>query len=265
MIDTQDLIEICNSAGSKIMDIYNSADSASMQVEYKSDNSPLTLADKESNKIICHSLKSKYPEIPILSEEGAQIDYKERKRWTKFWLIDPIDGTKEFIKKNGEFTINIALIDRNEPILGVIFAPAKSTLYMAKKNCGAFKINTKVKLDSLDDFTKISVSNQLDCVRIVGSRSHSNANFTNWVKKKFPNAKIVEAGSSLKFCLIAEGKADIYPRFGPTSEWDIAAGHIIINEAGGKISTFNETGISYNTKENILNPEFYAIGNIKLN
>ena len=263
MLKNKLLLDICNialEAGEEILKFYN----ADIEVIHKDDNSPLTKADLASNKIILKFLENLDINLPVLSEETL-VEWDKRKNWNKYWLIDPLDGTKEFIKKNGEFTINIALIDRNEPILGVIFAPAKSTLYMAKKNCGAFKINTKVKLDSLDDFTKISVSNQLDCVRVVGSRSHSNANFTNWVKKKFPNAKIVEAGSSLKFCLIAEGKADIYPRFGPTSEWDIAAGHIIINEAGGKISTFNETGISYNTKENILNPEFYAIGNIKLN
>ena len=258
------LIDICNiaiEAGNEILKFYNSE----IEVTHKDDLSPLTKADLVSNRIILDSLKNLDSDIiPVLSEESL-VEWSLRKNWSKYWLVDPLDGTKEFIKKNGEFTVNIALIENNNPILGVIFAPAKSALYLAQKNFGSFKINTKLKLDNLDGLTKISVSNQSDNVRIIGSRSHSNSIFTNWVNEKFPNAKIVQAGSSLKFCLIAEGKAEIYPRFGPTSEWDIAAGHIIVNEAGGKIRAFNEKDISYNTKENILNPEFYAIGNMKFN
>ena len=136
---------------------------------------------------------------------------------------------------------------------------------MAEKNKGSFKTNTKDKLENFEGIQKILVSSQTNRPRVIGSRSHSNATFDNWVKEKFPNADIVQAGSSLKFCLIAEGEADIYPRFGPTSEWDIAAGHIIVNEAGGKIRTFQNDSIKYNAKENIINPEFYAIGNIDLN
>ena len=157
------------------------------------------------------------------------------------------------------------VIEDNNPILGVVYVPAKSLLYLAEKNKGSFKINTKDKLENLKGIQKILVSNQSNRACVIGSRSHSNATFDNWVKEKFPNADIVQAGSSLKFCLIAEGEADIYPRFGPTSEWDIAAGHIIVNEAGGKIRTFQNDSIKYNTKENIINPEFYAIGNIDLN
>ena len=201
--------------------------------------------------------------IPILSEESL-VEWNERKNWTKYWLVDPLDGTKEFIKKNGEFTVNIALIEKNKPILGVIFVPAKSKLYFAQKKNGSFKINTKVELSTLDEAKKIFVSQKSNLIKIIGSRSHSNSAFTNWVNKKFPHAKIIQAGSSLKFCLIAEGNADLYPRFGPTSEWDIAAGHIILNEAGGKISTFKNSEINYNMKEDILNPEFYAIGSINL-
>ena len=136
---------------------------------------------------------------------------------------------------------------------------------MAEKNKGSFKSNTKDILENLDGIQKIAVSDKTNKTRIIGSRSHSNSTFDNWVKEKFPNGEIVQAGSSLKFCLIAEGKADIYPRFGPTSEWDIAAGHMIVNEAGGKIRTFQNDCIKYNTKENIINPEFYVIGNIDLN
>jgi 3''(2''),5''-bisphosphate nucleotidase, bacterial len=257
------LLDICNvaiEAGNEILNFYNN----DIEVTHKEDLSPLTKADLASNKIILESLNNLNSNIPILSEESL-VDWSIRKNWKKYWLVDPLDGTKEFIKKNGEFTVNIALIENNNPTLGVIYIPAKSLLYLAEKNKGSFKSNTKDILENLDGIQKIVVSDKTNRTRIIGSRSHSNATFDNWVKEKFPNADIVQAGSSLKFCLIAEGKADIYPRFGPTSEWDIAAGHIIVNEAGGKIRTFQNNSIKYNTKENIINPEFYAIGNITLN
>ena len=257
------LLDICNvaiQAGNEILNFYNN----DIEVTHKEDLSPLTKADLASNKIILESLNNLNSNIPILSEESL-VDWSIRKNWKKYWLVDPLDGTKEFIKKNGEFTVNIALVENNNPTLGVIFVPAKSLLYFAEKNKGSFKSNTKDILENLDGIQKIVVSDKTNRTRIIGSRSHSNATFDNWVKEKFPNADIVQAGSSLKFCLIAEGKADIYPRFGPTSEWDIAAGHIIVNEAGGKIRTFQNNSIKYNTKENIINPEFYAIGKIKLN
>ena len=257
------LLDVCNvaiEAGNEILNFYNN----DIEVVNKEDLSPLTKADLASNKIILESLTKLNSKIPILSEESL-VDWSIRKNWKKYWLVDPLDGTKEFIKKNGEFTVNIALIEDNNPILGVVYVPAKSLLYLAEKNKGSFKTNTKDKLENFEGIQKILVSNQTNRARVIGSRSHSNATFDNWVKEKFPNAEIVQAGSSLKFCLIAEGEADIYPRFGPTSEWDIAAGHMIVNEAGGKIRTFQNDSIKYNTKENIINPEFYAIGNIDLN
>ena len=257
------LLDVCNvsiEAGKEILNFYHN----DIEVTHKEDLSPLTKADLASNKIILESLTKLNSNIPILSEESL-VDWSIRKNWKKYWLVDPLDGTKEFIKKNGEFTVNIALIEDNNPILGVVYVPAKSLLYLAEKNKGSFKTNTKDKLENFEGIQKILVSNQTNRARVIGSRSHSNATFDNWVKEKFPNADIVQAGSSLKFCLIAEGEADIYPRFGPTSEWDIAAGHMIVNEAGGKIRTFQNDSIKYNTKENIINPEFYAIGNIDLN
>ena len=178
-----------------------------------------------------------------------------------FHINDGSDGTTEFIKNNGEFTVNIALVVKNTPILGVIFAPAKSVIYFAQKGYGSFTINTSLELNSLNEATQITVLKQSDPVRIIGSRSHSNNYFTNWVNEKFTNAQIIQAGSSLKFCLIASGNADIYPRFGPTSEWDIAAGHIILNEAGGQILTLSNKEIKYNEKESLLNPEFIASNN----
>ena len=256
------LLDICNitvRAGNEILQYYNK----DVEILYKDDSSPLTKADLASNKIILNALNYLDINIPILSEESF-VDWNTRKNWNQYWLVDPLDGTKEFIKKNGEFTVNIALIKNNNPILGVIFAPAKSMLYFAKKNNGSYKINTMDELNNLNQAKKISVSKQSNPIRIIGSRSHSNSTFSNWVNKEFPNSQIIQSGSSLKFCLIAEGKADIYPRFGPTSEWDTAAGHIILDESGGKISTFKNSKLNYNTKEDILNPEFYAIGNVIL-
>ncbi len=257
------LLDVCNvaiEAGKEILNFYNN----DIEVTHKEDLSPLTKADLASNKIILESLTKLNSNIPILSEESL-VDWSIRKNWKKYWLVDPLDGTKEFIKKNGEFTVNIALIEDNNPILGAVYVPAKSLLYLAEKNKGSFKTNTKDKLENFEGIQKILVSSQTNRPRVIGSRTHSNSTFDNWVKEKFPNADIVQAGSSLKFCLIAEGEADIYPRFGPTSEWDIAAGHMIVNEAGGIIRTFQNDSIKYNTKENIINPEFYAIGNIDLN
>ena len=256
------LLKVCNiaiKAGEEILKYYNE----DIHVTHKDDSSPLTKADLASNKIIMNALQQLDSTIPILSEESL-VEWKERKNWTKYWLVDPLDGTKEFIKQNGEFTVNIALIENNKPILGVIFTPVKFDLYFAQKNYGSYKINSSSKLINLKEAVKIFVANQSSIKRIIGSRSHSNQTFDSWVNQNFPNSEIVQAGSSLKFCLVAEGAADIYPRFGPTSEWDIAAGHIIVNEAGGRVNTFENTEINYNQKEDLLNPQFYAIGNYKL-
>jgi len=256
------LLKVCNiaiKAGEEILKYYTE----DIHVTHKDDSSPLTKADLASNKIIMNALQQLDSTIPILSEESL-VEWKERKNWTKYWLVDPLDGTKEFIKQNGEFTVNIALIENNKPILGVIFTPVKFDLYFAQKNYGSYKINSSSKLINLKEAVKIFVANQSSIKRIIGSRSHSNQTFDSWVNQNFPNSEIVQAGSSLKFCLVAEGAADIYPRFGPTSEWDIAAGHIIVNEAGGRVNTFENTEINYNQKEDLLNPQFYAIGNYKL-
>ena len=260
MIDNKKLIlDICNisiRAGNKILEYYKD----DIEVTHKNDSSPLTKADLASNKIIKTALYNLDTTIPILSEESL-VTWGTRKSWNKYWLVDPLDGTKEFIKHNGEFTVNIALVEKNNPILGVIFAPAKSVIYFAQKGYGSFTIDTRLELNSLDEAIQIAVLKQSDPVRIIGSRSHSNNFFRTWVNEKFPNAQIIQAGSSLKFCLIANGDADIYPRFGPTSEWDIAAGHIILNEAGGKILSLSNEEIKYNQKESLLNPEFIASNN----
>ena len=263
MIEKNDLLlKVCNiaiKAGEEILKYYNK----DIEVKRKDDSSPLTKADLASNEIIIKALQQLDRTVPILSEESL-VEWNERKKWTKYWLVDPLDGTKEFIKQNGEFTVNIALIENNKPILGVIYTPVKSDLYFAQKNYGSYKINSSSILINLQEATKIFVANQSSITRIIGSRSHSNQSFDSWVNQNFPNKEIVQAGSSIKFCLIAEGVADIYPRFGPTSEWDIAAGHIIVKEAGGRVSTFENIEINYNKKEDLLNPQFYAIGNYKL-
>lgn len=258
-IDTM-LLNICNisiKAGKKILEYYEEDN----KIFLKKDESPLTNADLSSNKIIIEELKKFNNTIPILSEE-ALVDWDKRKGWDTYWLIDPLDGTKEFIKKNDEFTVNIALIENHKPILGVIFAPALSTIYYAYQNFGSYKINCSNVLNFLDKSSKIFTNrkNKNDNLLVIGSRSHTNKDFDNWVQNNIEDYKLIKKGSSLKFCNIADGNADLYPRFGLTSEWDIAAGHIILIEAGGTINSIDNQEIVYNTKEQILNPYFIASG-----
>tara|TARA_Y100000590_G_scaffold335764_1_gene382238 strand:- start:95 stop:889 length:795 start_codon:yes stop_codon:yes gene_type:complete len=256
--DNQLLLKVSNIAinsGIRIMEYYNNE----IIVKEKEDKTPVTKADLDANDIILSELQKLEDRFPILSEESL-VKWNKRKIWQKYWLVDPLDGTKEFINKNDEFTVNISLIENNKPVLGVIYAPALSLLYFAKKNFGSFKINSCSILNNLNDAKEINVLKK-DKLRIIGSRSHSNSNFLSWVDKKFKNYDFIIKGSSLKFCEIAEGKADIYLRFGPTSEWDIAAGHIILEEAGGFLNDINGKEILYNTKESLINPEFIASNN----
>ena len=198
----------------------------------------------------------------FLSEESDNVDWNERKHWKRYWLVDPLDGIKEFVNKNGEFTINIALIDNHSPILGVIYAPTTNLIYLGSKGLGAFskKINTQEDNLTLKDDCKLVIDKlkKKETINIVSSRSHrDNDKMNNWLKsqKKY---QIQYSGSSIKFCMISEGKADIYPRFQPTSEWDIAAGHCILKEAGGNIKTLEGNEIQYNKKESLINPDFIA-------
>lgn len=258
-------------AGDAILEIYDS----DFSVETKADNSPLTLADKRSNDIICDVLDTL--RIPILSEEGKETDYSVRQNWERLWIVDPLDGTKEFIKRNGEFTINIALVELGKPVLGVIFVPVKQLLYFAQKGLGAFKLSDSIVIEELKQwpypealdglFKKlgdhsvrlpVSQSDKGTCA-IVGSRSHATEEVSAFVKEKereYDTVDFISAGSSLKFCLVAEGKADIYPRFGPTMEWDTAAGQAIAENAGAGVFDLNMgMPLQYN-KENLLNPHF---------
>ncbi len=229
------------------------------EVSFKKDRSPLTEADLASNKFIINSLSEIDKDIPILSEEYL-VDWNVRKNWTRYWLVDPLDGTKEFINQNGEFTVNIALIEKNEPIMGVIYAPALSTLYYESKNKGTYKLFCDQKINSLSDSTRIITNHKKssDHFKVFKSRSHSNEEFENWVKDFVDDYELIEKGSSIKFCKLAEGKADLYPRFGSTSEWDIAAGHIILTEAGGELESVDHKKILYNNKESVINPHFIA-------
>lgn len=250
-ISIDEIIRITREAGDAIMEIYSTDDFA---VVDKSDNSPLTKADKASNEVINRELKAKYPQIPIISEENKEVLYEERKDWDWFWLVDPLDGTKEFIKKNGEFTVNIALVHNGRPVAGVVGVPARNHIYYAVEGKGAHKI------DENGDSHVLKVNEPAeDRIALIGSRSHPSAEFDAFLKEmeeKYSTVDFVPAGSSLKFCLVAEGKADCYPRLGPTMEWDTGAGHAVVLEAGANVRVFNEdVDLRYN-KENLLNPFF---------
>ena len=257
-----DILNIAIDAGKEILKIYKK----NINVDLKVDNSPITEADINSNNLIKKRLIEIEKNIPILTEESL-VKWEIRRVWNKYWLIDPLDGTKEFINRNGEFTVNISLIENNLPIFGVIYAPEKSLLYYGIKNNGSYKLITQDNINKLSKFKKINVNNNTTSnIKIIGSRSHSNKDFQIWVEKNFSQYELISIGSSLKLCFLAEGTADIYPRLNPTSEWDIAAGHVILEEAGGKLKSFDNTEILYNTKENIINPNFLAYGNFaKLN
>ena len=244
----ENLIQISKNAGDAIMDIYETK----FDVDIKSDQSPLTKADLLSNKIICSYLKKITPEIPVLSEESSDVQYERRSKWSEYWLVDPLDGTKEFIKRNGEFTTNIALISENRPVLGIIHVPVSNETYWGSKETGSYHLNG----DSLSNKKKISVSKEKnDCLRIVSSRSHPTGEL-KILLQKLGKHKLVSMGSSLKFCLIAKGEADCYPRLGPTCEWDTAAGEIIAESAGANIVNLSNKMIRYNQKESYLNPHF---------
>ncbi len=237
-------INLSIQAGNAIMDIYDSDNISSTK---KEDLSPLTEADLLSNEIILKGLKKIFPSIPILSEESSNIGFKERSKWKRYWLVDPLDGTKEFLKRNGEFTVNIALIEYKKPIFGVVYAPFLKTLYWGSKDHGSYEIIDKNKA------RKISVSKK-NKFRIASSRSHQKSSTLESFFKK-DEYTIIKKGSSLKFCLVANGNIDIYPRIGPTSEWDLAAGHAVVKYAGGVVLDFKGKEITYN-KKNLINPDF---------
>lgn len=245
--------------GKEILKVYET----SFDVEHKSDNSPLTIADKNAHTAICKSLAEN--QLPVLSEEGKNIDYSERKNWDYFWMVDPLDGTKEFIKRNGEFTVNIALIHNQRSILGVIYIPVTKVLYFAAECIGSFKIQVTEATPIADIDVLIKSAQTLPSgnndrkFTVVASRSHLSEEtqmFIDGLKTQHPDLEFISSGSSIKLCLVAEGSADVYPRFAPTMEWDTAAGQAICEIAGKSVIDYTTNGSLLYNKANLLNNWF---------
>ena len=243
--------KLVHQAGAAILAVYHDP-AQNRQVDYKADDSPLTLADAAANRILVAGLQAIAPEIPVLSEEKKHQPYDERQRWQRFWLVDPLDGTKEFINRNGEFTVNVALIDQGRPVAGVVYVPVKNIMYWADER-GAFKEEN----NRLKPLAVRQAQSQRIAVR---SKSHASPEEEE-VLTRYEVVDSIAVGSSLKFCMVAEGKADIYYRHGPTMEWDTAAGQAIVEAAGGKVYIGNRPGqhFRYN-KENLLNSSFLCLG-----
>lgn len=249
------ITDIARQAGEAIMIIYHQ----DFAVEFKADNSPLTLADQAANEIIVSALEKLTPDTPRLSEESTIADYEHRSQWHEFWLIDPLDGTKEFVKRNGEFTVNIALISESRPVLGVVFAPVPNIMYSAAEGIGAFKEEAGSPSHAIH-----TRSYQGGPVVLVASRSHVGKSLIagiDRINKNEGDVTIKNMGSSFKLCLVAEGAADVYPRLGPTSEWDTAAAHAVVNCAGGNVVDLQGNELHYN-KSSILNPDFIVQGDV---
>ncbi|MEC8556778.1 MAG: 3'(2'),5'-bisphosphate nucleotidase CysQ [Planctomycetota bacterium] len=244
------IVQISHSAGEEIMEVYRADD---LGVDYKEDDSPLTLADRRAHKLIVAELSHQFPDIPILSEEGEAADFETRKSWGEYWIVDPLDGTKEFINRNGEFTVNIALVKDRRPVLGVVHAPAISKTSSGEADQGAF-----VK-DGEGAVKKIAVNNNKSDRIAVRSKSHASE-AEEAVLSQYGAKDCTSVGSSLKFCLVAEGKADIYYRHGPTMEWDVAAGQAVVQAAGGQVLDQQGPAPFLLTKENLLNGSFLCLG-----
>lgn len=240
------LSQVAREAGAAIMKVRSNG----FEIDKKDDKSPVTEADLASNEVISKQLARLYPDIPVLSEEGVKIPYEERKKWDIFFLVDPLDGTKEFIKDNGEFCVCIALMKKNRPILGIVYAPTQDTLYSGSVQTGAHVSRKGEKAEKIT--TSPATKNQ--GLIIVGSRSHPSPDLEKYLEK-LNVASMTPAGSAIKFCLVAEGKAHLYPRFNPTMEWDTAAGQAIVEAAGGSMTGLDGGEFAYN-KENLRNPGF---------
>lgn len=261
-IKTLSIVNIAVEAGKKILKIYNSEE---VKVTLKEDESPITIADKQSHLYIVEQLSEQYPEIPILSEEGDSQDYQLRKDWQVNWLIDPLDGTKEFIKRNGEFTVNIGLIENHTPVFGVIYSPAQDIAYFASRQFGSYKLincsNTLASIPNdselLNAAQKLPLNQEKKAFNIAVSRSHFSSDtqgFIDKMKERYKHVEVIEAGSSIKMCLVAEGAADIYPRLSYSMEWDTAAGEAIVKYSGGTVAEYpTNKPLQYN-KENLKNP-----------
>lgn len=242
------VVDIARRAGAEILDVYASQD---VGARTKADDSPLTLADLRAHRVIVESLHELTPEIPVLSEESAdEVPWEERRRWQRYWLVDPLDGTKEFLSRNGEFTVNIALIEDHTPVLGVVHVPVRATTYSGRSRAGAWRRRDEGAAEPL----RVQ-SHAASPVRVVGSKSHRGDTLDAFLARLGPH-ELVPVGSSLKFCMVAEGAADIYPRLGPTSEWDTAAAQAVVCAAGGLVLRLDGQPLDYNAKADILNPHF---------
>ncbi len=244
------VVALAIDAGRKILEVYSS----DFEVQSKDDDSPLTQADLASHHCIVAGLKSLTPDIPIISEESELPDFAERSQWDRYWIIDPLDGTKEFVNRNGEFTVNIALIDKQKPVFGVVYVPVQDKTYWGCEGFGAACRDSDGNVESIH----VSATSS-DPIRVVGSRSHRGASIDAYLDN-LGEYDMIPMGSSLKFCVIAEGGADLYPRLGLTSEWDTAAAQAVVEQAGGSVVTLDGKPMKYNTKADILNPFFFVIG-----
>lgn len=248
----QSLIDLSETAGQDILSFYEQ----DTTVFEKGDASPLTAADLASHHRILQGLKSLTPSLPVLSEESAPMNEAERMSWSTYWLVDPLDGTKEFLKRNGEFTVNISLIEDHIPTLGIVHVPAKRLTYVGQGGSSAFRIDPDQSKTSIHALGEAQVP-----VRVLGSRSHPSPDLEAFLKKQ-GEVVIEPVGSSLKFCRVAEGSADLYPRFGPTSEWDTAAGQAVLEAAGGRVVDLQGRRLRYNLRPSLLNPYFLAFGDL---
>lgn len=241
---------LANLAGARILEVYET----DFAVQSKDDDSPLTAADLAAHQCIKEGLAELTPELPLLSEESRALPWPVRSSWRTYWLVDPLDGTKEFVKRNGEFTVNIALIHDHEAVLGVVHVPVSGVTYLAARGAGAHKILAGGEKQPISVRTPAATP-----LRVVGSRSHPSPGLAAYLDK-LGDVEMVAMGSSLKFCLVAEGEADIYPRLGPTSEWDTAAAQAVVECAGGRVLTGDGKALAYNCKDDILNPYFIVTG-----
>jgi 3'(2'), 5'-bisphosphate nucleotidase len=252
----QPVVQIARAAGREILQIYQSAD---FEVETKADRSPLTAADRASHALIVRELAALTPNIPVMSEESATIPFEKRSQWQEFWLVDPLDGTKEFIKRNDEFTVNIALIRDHDAVLGVVHVPARDEDYFGCRGHGAF-----LRTAAGGERPIHAQAQSSNPVRVVGSRSHRGASLERFLERLGPH-EMVPMGSSLKLCLVAAGVADVYPRLGPTSEWDTAAAQAVVECAGGRVVNLEGQPLRYNTRPEVLNPYFLVYADTSRN
>jgi len=244
------VVTLAESAGEAILEVYAS----DFEVQSKDDNSPLTQADLAAHLCIVAGLEVLTPGMPIISEEAGLPEFEERSRWDRYWLVDPLDGTKEFVNRNGEFTVNIALIDNHEPVFGVVHVPVLQRTYIGCEGYGAERRDDDGTVRPIQIATASA-----NPVRVVGSRSHRGASLDAYLEN-LGDHEMISMGSSLKFCVVAEGGADLYPRLGLTSEWDTAAAQAVVEQAGGRVVTLDGKAMKYNAKSDILNPYFFVIG-----